>query len=643
MKLRSLLAASLALGAAAATLLPSPAARACGGFFCNAQTLTPIVQAGERILFARHDDKVTMHIEVAYAGEPTQFGWILPLPEVPTDAAGQPVPLNEIVQISSQIVFDTLQSATAPTFRVNNTFGPDMCERDFNNGPFPSAGGFADSSASADSSPGGTPTPPVVVLQEAKVGPYNAQLIQATETQALYDWLNKEGYFQDPAALPLLDHYLDGGYVFLGIKLQTGKGNGDLKPLSLTFSEAAPCVPLRLTAIAATPAMPILVWVLGQGRAIPKNFIHAVVNDQALTFPGASSYQQVVSDAVDALQGRAWVTEYAQPAGQLSGSFIADNARNTGPLLAATTWAELSTAVRNSGLPQSSDYNDILADQIAMPEGLRGFPFGNCYYDPTIPSGQDPGRWGCSPNGDHVTTEAEFYGFLDYWLAEAAAGRIAPIAVDVPTIAARIAKEIVGPLARVEDLMAAPGAVLTRFFTRIDPGAMDRDPIFAFNKDLPNVSPDHVVETLIETDAQCQSYVIATYADGSKYTYDCGGGCFGTPSIGPVPDAPALLTAEVLDETGKPKPFDPSQSKAIDTLLAGASPGSPSLPATFELLAPRREGNPAWPNPPGGGGSAVSGGGGPLGCQGGGLGLTLGLSLAALFTLALLGRRRDDA
>ncbi|MEZ4266728.1 MAG: DUF2330 domain-containing protein [Myxococcota bacterium] len=642
MTLRALLATSVALSAAAVVMLPSPAARACGGFFCNAQTLTPIVQAGERILFARHDDRVTMHIEVAYAGEPTQFGWILPLPEVPTDPAGQPVPLDQIVQISSQIVFDTLQSATAPTFRVNNTFGPDQCERQFGGGPFPSSGGF-DSSTSADSAADvSAPAPAVVVLQEAKVGPYNAQLIQATETQALYDWLNKEGYFQDPAALPLLDHYLGGGYVFLGIKLQTGKGNGDLKPLSLTFSEAAPCVPLRLTAIAATPAMPILVWVLGEGRAIPKNFIHAIVNDQALTFPGASSYQQVVSDAIDELQGRAWVTEYAQPASQLSGSFISKSARNTGPLLAATTWQQFSKAIRDSGLAQSSDYTDILTEEIAKPEGLRGFPFGNCYFDPSIPEGQDQ-QWGCEANDDHITTDAEFYGFLDFWLAEADAGRIDPIEVDVATIAARIAQEIVGPLARVEDLLAAPGAVLTRFFTRIDPGAMDRDPIFAFNKELPNVSPAHVVETLIETDAQCQSLVIATYADGSKYTFDCGGGCFGTPSIGPVPGAPALLTAEVLDETGLPKPFDPTQSKDIDTLLAAASPGSPSLPESFKLLPPRRDGNPVWPNPPGGGGTAVSGGGGPAGCQGGGLGVTLGLSLAALFALAWLGRRRDEA
>ena len=80
------------------------------------------------------------------------------------------------------------------------------------------------------------------------------------------------------------------------------------------MSEQAPCVPLKLTSIAATPEMPILVWVVGEGRAVPKNFIHAVVDDQAINYPGAGNYIDVVTQAVDTVEGRAWVTEYAQPA-----------------------------------------------------------------------------------------------------------------------------------------------------------------------------------------------------------------------------------------------------------------------------------------------------------------------------------------
>ena len=103
------IAVATALTFMASTVTP---AAACGGFFCNAVALSPIYQAGERILFSRHDTTVTMHIEIVYAGDPTAFGWVLPLAEVPTGPDGGEVPLDEIVQISSQQLFTTLQSST---------------------------------------------------------------------------------------------------------------------------------------------------------------------------------------------------------------------------------------------------------------------------------------------------------------------------------------------------------------------------------------------------------------------------------------------------------------------------------------------------------------------------------------------------
>ena len=81
-------------------------------FFCDAVTLSPIYQkAGERILFSRDDTTVTMHIEIVYAGDPTAAGWILPLAEVPTAQDGSELPLDRLVRISSQDLFDTFKPA----------------------------------------------------------------------------------------------------------------------------------------------------------------------------------------------------------------------------------------------------------------------------------------------------------------------------------------------------------------------------------------------------------------------------------------------------------------------------------------------------------------------------------------------------
>src|SRR5438874_5536085 len=67
---------------AGALVLAAPSAQACGCFAPPDPTV-PIVQAGERILFAMKDGQVTAHIQIQYAGDAKDFGWLLPLPSVP--------------------------------------------------------------------------------------------------------------------------------------------------------------------------------------------------------------------------------------------------------------------------------------------------------------------------------------------------------------------------------------------------------------------------------------------------------------------------------------------------------------------------------------------------------------------------------
>ncbi len=630
MRLMRALAPLTAAALAAATLL-APPARACGGFFCNAQTLSPIYQAGERILFAKHDGRTTMHIEIVYQGDPTAFGWLLPLVEPPTDTDGKPLPLDKAVSISSQRVFDLLQTRTDPIFGVQNRFDDDACL------PMPDFGGGQDASSSADADDYDPGPPPVVVLQQAKVGPYDAQLIQAKSSDTLMEWLDANGYVQDPAAKPHLSYYVGMGYVFLGIRLQTGKTTGDLKPIALTLGEDAPCVPLKLTSIAATPNMPMLVWVLGDGRAVPKNFIHAVVNPQAIRFPGGNNYLQVVGAALDTAAGRAWVTEFADSAAPFRNQLLPPNQRDTTALQAASTLSGVLAAVPGT-IAASDDFRDLLRELVPMPADLEGYPYGNCYYDPTPPD------WRQCPDddADHVTTEAEFYGYLDYWAARVDEGALT-LDVDLAALKQRIVSDLIAPLVAIEGLFAST-TTLTRFFTALDPAEMTRDPVFAFNPALPPVSRVHTVQTVIKANADCDSWVEATYPDGSTATFPCGNGCFGQPTIGPVDGAPPIKVLQVLDETGDPIDFAPSQAEEVDALLDLALPGQPSLPATFEPIppptalpdagaTPDAAGSPdAGPKPPAKAPSPSSG------CASSGPATTLWLALAAL--AALLAPRR---
>ena len=90
------------------------------------------------------------------------------------------------------------------------------------------------------------------------------------------------------------------------------------------------------------------------------------------------------------------------------------------------------------------------------------------------------------------------------------------------------------------------------------------------------------------------------YPDGSQYTFDRNeNNCFGG-TIGPVPDAPALKSAEILEETGLPRVFDPAQAAEVDEVLDQTVAGGPTLPEFFALneVATSEESAASWPNPP---------------------------------------------
>ena len=411
----------------AASLMPTGAA-ACGGFFCNAQTQVPIVQAGERVVFAQSGERTTMHVEVRYSGAPTDFGWLVPVPiDVPGE--GQPAPvLEEIVALSHTDIFTALDQATRPTFTVASTGG---CSRPLSDSRGSGGCGFAADDAaiatSADATGGarGDFEDPVETLAAADIGPYSAELVHATSTDALFKWLGENGYLQDEKARPLIDHYVKLGYSFVGLRLKAGLAVADLRPVELTLAELAPCVPLRLTSVAATPNMPIQVWVLGEARAIPKNFLGAEVNLHALSWPSATNYQDIVTDAVDAAAGHAFVTEFA--------GLVAD----------------LALPSRNVTSLRGSVTSALSVAEIDQAMGVAGLGFDATYQ------------------------------------ALKSAG------LDFAPFRARALSEIVEPLERQAALVASSKWV-TRFFTTTDPDEMTRDPVFAFNPALPAVAKDHI-------------------------------------------------------------------------------------------------------------------------------------------------------
>jgi hypothetical protein len=540
------------------TLAPPRPARACGGFFCNgggsvgSGPATVIVQGGERVVFAQGEDGVTMHVEVRYEGDPTKFGWLLPVPR-PTPAAirtgARPFTLEALLSVSARDLFDTLQTATDPRYDlVDGGVGANLCSSDSGCGSGCAVEDMATLNTRDDLT--GTPGKPTVwVSDQALIGPYEAQLIEATEADDLYAWLEASGFYQDPAARPLLQHYIDDNWGFIALRLQSGQTTGDLRPIALHVSEGSPCVPLRLTAIAATDDMPILVWVLGAHRAVPKNFLSAVINDASLTFPGAPEYLDRVSRAVDLAGGHAWVTEMSGPLAPIReafGTFEIDRARFD----AATTLEELLTTYSGPG---TEEENDVWREEVVPPPDV-----------PRVLFDHSPRYYLTSPG---VT-----------------------LVHDLATLKTRLEDDVFAPRRAIETMLSE-ATVVTRFLTMIDPFEMTRDPVFAFNPELPPVSNNHSVTLARVTDKSCSQTWRATYADGRVVervpvtinTNPAGGQ---TALLSALADESPLSAVELLDEEGPARPFDPAQAADVDALLDDAELGLPSLPAKFVLRAP---------------------------------------------------------
>ncbi len=610
------------LGAALITLitvalLPATVL-ACGGFFCFTQ---PVDQSAERILYIQHEDKMSVHIQISYTGDDDKFSWLLPLPSMPKTGIG------------SDSVFQVLENITAPRFQLqwenkDDCYGNGRC--------MIAVSGTGRTDGGTNESKGG-----VIVLEQKNVGPYEQVVLQGDKGAALFDWLNTNGYQQPAESKPLLELYAAEKYLFMALKLQKDKGAGDLAPIVVTLDEVSPCLPLRLTRIAASADMPIVAWVLGTHRAIPKNFLHVEINEAAIDWlnPGGN-YKSVVSKAVDQASGHAFTTEYAQKTkgGKCYGS-VQDNCWKS--RFANDNWEPKQFAAINEpgeflrqllqkGYPRTTQMQELIRQFIPKPDAYKD------------------------------VSDQEFYNCIqckgcDYGTCPAMKSAVAKQTFDSVKFALALEENIVVPLAEVQQHFDTI-PYLTRLFTTVSPPEMSKDPIFAFNPDLPDVDNVHTAkaEPICKPGTKQAHKAVIKFDDGNEVLLDLPkdrGNCFfgnSTVNFGqPGTAAPvsaggqAAKKVEVLDEKGQGVEIDPEEADKVDAELNNAQAGTPSLSlefikglkkSTWDYTTSDGKAPPAA-DPGDDDGSCTAGtgaGGGPI-----------GLMLLGLLALGALVLRRD--
>ncbi len=303
-------------------LLTPAAALACGGFFCNA--VDPVLQSGERILFHVDEDEdgsstVTTVVEIQFEGAASDFGWVLPIPEVID---------TEDVSTAPPGLFDELEEATALQF-VTATESADGAPAAYAQEacagpplPFWMDGGESMGGSSFEFDL-------VDVVGEAVVGPYAIEIITAEDASQLTGWLQNNGYAIPGTAFEPIAHYVSTGSAFLGLKLQPDVPEGPIDALQFTYRAEDPSLPLYLTSIAAAEDMEVIAYVLADERYLPSGYEDVDFDYSLVSWTeDGTDYEERLGAAIDFAGGRAFQTEFAGavdslPAGEASADLLA--------------------------------------------------------------------------------------------------------------------------------------------------------------------------------------------------------------------------------------------------------------------------------------------------------------------------------
>lgn len=419
-------------------------AKACGGLFCSAAN--PVNQSAERIVFATDGQRTTAIIEIVYEGPSESFSWVLPV-------AGEPD-----VAVSSTAALARLQAQTNPVYRLQTNI---VGECDSGSGAVFNAG-----RTGGDAAAEGATDPTVTVLASGNVGPYDYELISidpgdSDVVDVAIAWLGDNGYDVTALGEGRLRPYLEAGLNLLAFRLTKNASAGSIRPVMLTYDGSRPMIPIRPTAVAANDDMGVLVWVLGEARAIPVNYRSLILNEALIDwFNPNQNYNDVVIAAANEAGGHGFVTELAGASSALSPIGLTDFEQTAFANLDAQQSAEelLSGASALAGL---DGFVDAVRNHVPLPDGVDAETFAQCVQ--------------CYLEGSNGAFEN----------------------LDKQAFLAELEQRVVEPM-RASQALFDEHAYVTRLYTTLSADEMTEDPAFDFNSDLDEVSNIHVATRDIE-------------------------------------------------------------------------------------------------------------------------------------------------
>lgn len=285
---------ALSLPTLALTIVAAePVASACGGCAVPADQSTQVT--GHRMIFSVSKTQTTLYDQIEYAGNPESFAWFLPIK-------------GEVeVGLSSDAMFAYLGNAS----QIVVSPPPIRCVTSGRSSDF--------GLASAENSDGdqGVYVPAeeeVNVVSQETVGPYETVQLEATNPDALVDWLTSHGYGVPADVAPVIAAYQQEGFGFLAMKLVPGEGVNKMRPVRITSPGGGLSLPLRMVAAGTGAVTPVTLHVVSEGRYEVAYRPNLRIFEGELVWDwdqSISNYRTLRDEKVDATDGFGWLTETA--------------------------------------------------------------------------------------------------------------------------------------------------------------------------------------------------------------------------------------------------------------------------------------------------------------------------------------------
>jgi MYXO-CTERM domain-containing protein len=460
------------LVAGSLALMPSPDARACGCFHPPPDPTVPILQAGERLVFTHKDGKVTAIIQMAYQGDARTFAWMIPLPSVPT------------MKLSVDEVFTQVMAATQPKYSMNKIAGSSCAwTQNRGGGPqfaTPAVANAGASSGGEDKSGGSSP-----LVYQSSVGPFDYAVLKADDKTAMLAWLQQNNYVVPPSQNDVIQPYIRAGGFFLALKLQSGETSGNIQPVVLEYESDLPMIPVIPTSVSGTKNLGVQVFMLGDSRAIPRNYRHTILNEEHVDwFNAGKNYGDVVTAAVQEANGHhSFITEYAGTTDVMKN--VLDPPGRFGD---RQVFEGTSDAIRYVQLLRQEGFAPFNAPQNAGPGGggigIAQPAFSGNSFSSTLINVLK--KYFPKPDQFSMVTDSQYYTFMDNFLMQS---NMHPT-FDAVALTGDVWDRVVTPTLDAGQLFAN-NPKLTRLYTTLSPEDMNLDPVFSFNPDLPDVSQNH--------------------------------------------------------------------------------------------------------------------------------------------------------